>query len=313
MAAEDDLEWWYVRALCKPEIAEKPWGEELYKTLVTTALLDAQQFLATELSRDPIPTMDVIRTTHFYAFRDVYDFAGEPRSSRDALVNESLRGASSHENIPGDLERLNAEARTFLLGTKTPEDRARLIAGYHARIVEIQPFLDGNKRTAAPIAEQQVRSLLGVEPRIITGRAQYKESMHAAMEGDLSALSHTLTGIRLGETHKKPPFTMSKKEGVNVVEGVVAQHDDVWPAPVYRTLPNGMQFGLPADNAEQARRIRTAQVDVGLLSEANRRGHTVGIPIDDKALFEAPEPRLQVDYVRLAQEQSQSQNRGIKR
>lgn len=204
-----DSDWWYTRALCYPQVAQQPWGEELYKTCVAHGELRAQVYLS-DVARKAAPTTEMLRKTHYFIFGEVYPFAGQFRGAKDTLVHEKERGASSHANITRDLEGLQREAAAFLQTASTKQDLCRFIAGYQARLVQIQPFLDGNKRVALRVANEQVRGFLHQEPKLALGWDHYVEGLEAGIRhGKLGPLSYALTEEPLVGRLARPPFTMA--------------------------------------------------------------------------------------------------------
>jgi len=203
-------DWWYTRVLCFPQVGQAPWGEELYKTHVAEGSLRAQTYLSAKLAHDPVPAVETLRRAHYFLFGEVYPFAGQLRGEKDALVQEKERGASSHANIARDLEGLQREATKFLETAATKQDLCRFVAGYQARLVQIQPFLDGNKRVALGVAEEQVRNVLHQEPKLALGWEHYLEGLDAGMRSNkLGPLSYALTEEPLAGRLARPPFTMA--------------------------------------------------------------------------------------------------------
>jgi len=210
MSSPFDSDWWYTRALCFPQVGQAPWGEELYKTLVARGELRAQTFLSADPRANALPTTETLRKMHYFIFGEVYPFAGQLRGPKDTLVHEKERGASSHTNIARDLDGLHREAASFLQTASTKQDLCRFIAGYQARLVQIQPFLDGNKRVALRVANEQVRGLLHQEPKLALGWGHYVEGLEAGIrQGKLGPLSYSLTEEPLVGRLARPPFTMA--------------------------------------------------------------------------------------------------------
>jgi hypothetical protein len=202
----DPLWWQLVRPLCHPSIQNDPNGRERFLAGLDAGRARLERVLsATRL--ETVPALRTLTDVHRALYSDVYPFAG---TLRDVPIHrEKARGASAPQNIPRDLERLRREAKQFLQTADTAQQRCRLIAGYAARLVQVQAFVPETVELARYVAGEQRRSLLGEEPKLALDNEHFlKELATAIRTGNLGPLSYALTERPLTGELARTPFHM---------------------------------------------------------------------------------------------------------
>jgi fido (protein-threonine AMPylation protein) len=149
-----------------------------YATKVATGMALAQGTL--HATKEVVPTIPTIKGVHYLMFESVHPWAGTFRKPGDEVRAGDLV-CSLAENVMGDLMKLRREmVNNPLKGSR--QYRAEVLAFYHASLLAIHPFLDGNGRVARTILDFQTRSLLGHPLSRAINRAEYVEGLRRAQE-----------------------------------------------------------------------------------------------------------------------------------
>lgn len=104
---------------------------------------------AAGLPRPPF-SLDTLRRIHRQLFQDVYDWAGEPRTTPLSKVDDPASFAPVREVAPRAARAFAAYAAAGDAATGSGSDRAAFVAAAAALLAEvnsIQPFREGNGRT----------------------------------------------------------------------------------------------------------------------------------------------------------------------
>jgi len=185
---------------------------EHYKQAVGRGLDNARSFL--QSTKEIVPSIDTVRTIHQYAFGAVYRRAGDFREygQEIAIGRDDARGAY-YSQIPEELSLLSKQTSKLFKEASTEQLKARAITFYHLRYVKTHPFLDGNGRTGRVIFDYQAKKLLGIDRRIDVSHEEYIGGIQRAFStGDLSALTKTMTGVKLSPEVAKTPYPLKLGE-----------------------------------------------------------------------------------------------------
>jgi fido (protein-threonine AMPylation protein) len=159
---------------------------EAYATRVAQGMRLAQATL--EATKEVVPTIPTIKGLHYITFEGVHPWAGSIRQpGQEVRAGELI--CSLAEDVMGDLMKLRREMiNNPLTGSK--EYKAEVIAFYHASLLAIHPFLDGNGRVARTILDFQTKRMLGHSLSQNIGRDEYVEALGRAQgEGVLAPLA----------------------------------------------------------------------------------------------------------------------------
>ena len=153
-----------------------------------------QQALAILKREGPlVPSSDDLKSIHSIVFRRVHEWAGKFRVPGQE-VSAGIVPCSTPRMIEKELHALNKEMKTYpLKGTR--QYMSEVIAFYHAQLLVIHPFLDGNGRVSRVITNAQSHNLLGKDLSEKFTREQYIEALQKAqLNGDLGELSQWVQG-----------------------------------------------------------------------------------------------------------------------
>jgi fido (protein-threonine AMPylation protein) len=142
--------------------------------------------------RETVPTIPTIKGLHYMTFEGVHPWAGSFRQpGQEVRAGELI--CSLAEDVMGDLTRLRREMiNNPLSGSK--EYKAEVVAFYHASLLAIHPFLDGNGRVARTILETQTKRLLGHPLSQNIRRDEYVDALSRAQgEGQLKPLAQIVS------------------------------------------------------------------------------------------------------------------------
>jgi fido (protein-threonine AMPylation protein) len=132
-------------------------------------------------TKDIVPTLPTIKGVHYIMFEGVHPWAGSFRKPGEEVRAGELI-CSLAEDVTGDLTRLRREMITNpLAGSK--QYKAEVVSFYHASLLAIHPFLDGNGRVARTILDFQTKQLLGHPLSQNIRREEYVEALRRA-QGD---------------------------------------------------------------------------------------------------------------------------------
>lgn len=141
------------------------------------------------LQGDAVPQIDLLKALHVVAFGDVHPWAGKFRRPGQEVQAGTLV-CSDAKDIVHDLRVINREMSRYpIKGSK--KHVAEIIAYYHAALIAVHPFLDGNGRIGRLIMADQMERLLGLALDRGLPRGEYIAALRQATDaGDLKALSN---------------------------------------------------------------------------------------------------------------------------
>jgi fido (protein-threonine AMPylation protein) len=159
-------------------------------TKVATGMALAHATL--QATKEVVPTIPTIKGVHYIMFESVHPWAGTFRKPGEEVRAGDLV-CSLAENVMGDLMKLRREMINHpLKGSR--QYKAEVLAFYHASLLAIHPFLDGNGRVSRTILDFQTRKLLGHPLSRAINRAEYVEGLRRAQEdGQLQFLAKLLS------------------------------------------------------------------------------------------------------------------------
>lgn len=163
---------------------------EGYAERVAMGMRLAQATLAA--TKEVVPTIPTLKGLHYIVFESVHPWAGTFRKTGEEVRAGDLV-CSLADSVVGDLMKLRREMVNNPL--KGPQQyRAEVVAFYHASLLAIHPFLDGNGRVSRLVLDFQTRSLLGHPFSQRVDRAEYIDALRRAQgEGNLQALAKLVT------------------------------------------------------------------------------------------------------------------------
>jgi Fic family protein len=101
--------------------------------------------------------------------------------------------------IPGRLEALCEQWRKHYTGLRNQLQKLQAIATFHAQLLLLHPFLDGNGRVARAILMQQCLDLFGrADLTLMNKGADYYAALKAADSGDYAPLTEVIAPIVRG-------------------------------------------------------------------------------------------------------------------
>jgi fido (protein-threonine AMPylation protein) len=159
---------------------------EMYSLRVMQGMRLVSATLA--LKKEIIPSIDTIKGLHFIAFEGVHPWAGQFRvPGQEVRAGKLICSLAS--DISKELTSLSREMHANpLKGTK--QYKAEVLAFYHASLLAIHPFLDGNGRLSRTILDHQCQLMLGHPLQVNYSRPEYLEALTMAQqEGNLEKLS----------------------------------------------------------------------------------------------------------------------------
>jgi fido (protein-threonine AMPylation protein) len=151
---------------------------ESYAKRVAQGMQLAQSTL--DAMKETVPTIPTLKGLHYITFEGVHPWAGSFRQPGQEVRAGGLI-CSLAEDVMGDLTRLRREMITNPL-SGSREYKAEVIAFYHASLLAIHPFLDGNGRVARTILETQTKRLLGHPLSQNIRRDEYVDALSRAQE-----------------------------------------------------------------------------------------------------------------------------------
>ncbi|WP_290490550.1 Fic family protein, partial [Hyphomonas sp. UBA2654] len=93
------------------------------------------------------------------------------------------------QDIKGGLEELCKAWVDEYPGLRNPDDKLRAISKFHARLLLIHPFLDGNGRVARAVLMQQCLDLFQrAEMSLLNKGADYYSALKNADQGNIDPL-----------------------------------------------------------------------------------------------------------------------------
>lgn len=170
----------------------KPEGDEFVtKNLSVSLLLSLHRAICFDL---PSHSVGHIRTEKVYL--------GRPGKDPDQAAAVPPNPA----DVPDMLEALCVEWCSVFddLAGKKPREKLLALAGFHAHLLQIHPFLDGNGRVARFVLMQQCLDLFGVaDMGVLDKGAEYYAALQNADNNDLTFLVKLLApvaGVNFGST-----------------------------------------------------------------------------------------------------------------
>lgn len=153
-----------------------------------------------------VPSSADIQGLNYVMFRSVHPWVGTFRKAGQEVSAGDLV-CSLSKDIPRDLRQITSEMNNNSL-TGSKRYKAEVIAYYHAGLIAVHPFLDGNGRLSRILANYQSTRLLnqrldlsGVE------RGAYINALRAAHNnGDLSPLSKLILDAGVAIKELKHPL-----------------------------------------------------------------------------------------------------------
>lgn len=153
--------------------------------------------------KDTVPTLSTIKGLHYMTFQGVHPWAGSFRQPGHEVRAGKLV-CSLAQDVVGDLIKLRKDMMDNPLeGTK--RYKAEVLAFYHASLLAIHPFADGNGRVSRIILDVQTRRLLGHPLSTQLKRDEYIEALGLAQEdGKLLPLAKLISrnDLRHSQSHK---------------------------------------------------------------------------------------------------------------
>jgi fido (protein-threonine AMPylation protein) len=144
----------------------------------------AWDYLRTRVQADPAEfTSSHIQVVHRILYEGIYSHAGSWRRATNAVIFGGRIGADAVSILP-ELDLLERQMRSLVKWNqqikteKDLTDRLIFIAFYHARLILIHPFRDGNGRLARIIARWQEMCLLGLNKSRSLPRRTYLRALH---------------------------------------------------------------------------------------------------------------------------------------
>ena len=132
------------------------------------------------------PSLENIRTAHGVIFGGVYEFAGQLRTM-PIWVGEHFQAPPARE-IRSLIDRARFEA-IEMFSRGGIEDQCEAIARFHAELKRIQPFRDGNGRTAAFILDMQMQRCFDLQHELTLDGSKYRTCMEASFPEQCSVES----------------------------------------------------------------------------------------------------------------------------
>lgn len=149
-------------------------------------IVQASKLLSSQA--DVVPSADLLKALHICAFGEVHPWAGKFRKPGQEVQAGTLI-CSDAKDIVHDLRVINREMSRYpIKGSR--EHVAEIIAYYHAALIAIHPFLDGNGRVGRLIMAHQMERFLGLGLDRPLVRGEYITALRRATDaGDLKPLS----------------------------------------------------------------------------------------------------------------------------
>jgi|GEM_PF-6973197 len=222
----------------------KDWGRiaklGLYPSVVTPEGYSGRVLAGMRLAhatlaamKETVPTLPTIKGLHYMTFEGVHPWAGTFRQPGHEVRAGKLV-CSLAQDVVGDLIKLRKEmVDNPLEGTK--RYKAEVLAFYHASLLAIHPFADGNGRVSRIILDVQTRRLLGHPLSTRFNRDEYIEALGAAQQdGRLLPLAKLISRDELkhSRTHK---LAAEKIRDMDINDGLLVsrpQFSSVEESPV---------------------------------------------------------------------------------
>ena len=119
-------------------------------------------------------------------------------SDRDGRSTDRIQVAPAHD-VASRLETLCAKWNAGYAKLRDRPSKLRAIADFHARFLQIHPFLDGNGRVARAILMQQCLDLFGkADMTLMNKGSEYYAALKSADGGDCSVLAALVAPIVRG-------------------------------------------------------------------------------------------------------------------
>ena len=184
-------DWQRIQKLGLTTVRESP---ESYAIKVAQGMNIAAVALA--VKKELIPSLDLIKGLHYAAFESVHSWAGTFRKEGQEVMVGNLI-CSDSKDITRELASLSKEMTSNPL-TGTNKYKSEALAFYHASLLVIHPFLDGNGRIARTILDHQSLEMLGHPLKYNFSREAYTEALVRAQEtGDLKKLAKIISGATI--------------------------------------------------------------------------------------------------------------------
>ena len=162
-----------------------------YRAATSMGLADAY-FMMTDGKHEVAPPAAVtVRDLHGCVFRSATRDAGMYRKPGQPVTFGGRLGADPMR-IDVEMKRLEAEMGEMVAACRTKEDQCAAIAFYHARLIGIHPFVDGNGRVGRVLMQAQAAKF-GMKldmTEMAADRAGYIEAAGAALDsGNITPLT----------------------------------------------------------------------------------------------------------------------------
>jgi fido (protein-threonine AMPylation protein) len=219
-----------------------------YKTRVAVGRGLAHNYLADQGCMNPKPEM--MLEAHRRMFAGATTDAGQFRKPGQLAMYGGIQGAEP-QRVGVELSRLHSEMFELTSQSRTPEDCCAAIAFYHARMIGVHPFHDGNGRVGRMIMESQANTM-GMKfdmSQISRDKPAYIAALNVAMEtNDIAPLTKVVaaaTGVKL--EHKGELIAASR-----IKSRPMMALGDICPLDEEREMvKTGMPPPLPSVRAQQ--------------------------------------------------------------